>query len=274
MGVLGAPSLDASGAAATERTGQGEVNVLLGVDPDHEGWHVDDLLAHPTADNIWWVNTDIASGSGMPGTVTLQDRSSSCSRYAFLTVTAKQQKELRSAGTADVCESPPEVALADEHACVVDGLSQALLEHDGLQAALKEVLRGQGQNVIQLVLRLVQQRVLIHTPHQSLPLEDALGVLLVQGQQSTSSVTDFGQNHLHAPQLSLVAQAILSDQFQLGIQAFLLKRAARPLEGLAICTMQRKGSNSDEIGRIDKVIHDTSRFVIGNNNKGCGLQLR
>lgn len=36
----------------------------------------------------------------------------------------------------------PDVALADEHARVVDGLGQPLLEDQGLQAALQEVLRS------------------------------------------------------------------------------------------------------------------------------------
>lgn len=53
----------------------------------------------------------------------------------------------------------PDVALADEHARVVDGLGQALLEDQGLQAALQEVSGRQRQHVIQLVLALVQQAV-------------------------------------------------------------------------------------------------------------------
>lgn len=42
---LGLLSADTAGAAATEGRGQGEVNVLLGVETDNEGGHVDDLLA-------------------------------------------------------------------------------------------------------------------------------------------------------------------------------------------------------------------------------------
>ena len=36
----------------------------------------------------------------------------------------------------------PDVALADEHARVVDGLGQAQLEHQRLQPALQEVLHS------------------------------------------------------------------------------------------------------------------------------------
>ena len=71
----------------------------------------------------------------------------------------------------------PDVALADEHAGVVDGLGQAQLEDQRLQAPLQEIRRRQGQHVIQLVLLLLQQPVLVHAPHQRLALEQPLRVL-------------------------------------------------------------------------------------------------
>jgi hypothetical protein len=40
---------------------------------------------------------------------------------------------------------------------------------------------------------------------------------------------------LHAPELALVAEAILADHFQLGVEALLLEGAAGLLEGLAVC---------------------------------------
>lgn len=48
------------------------------------------------------------------------------------------------------------MALADEHAGVVDGFGQAQFEHLGLQAALQEILDFQAQDVIQLHLAFVQ----------------------------------------------------------------------------------------------------------------------
>ena len=48
-----------------------------------------------------------------------------------------------------------------------------------------------------------------------------------------SHLSDLGQRHLHAPELALVAQAKLADELELGVEALLLERAARLLEGLA-----------------------------------------
>lgn len=77
----------------------------------------------------------------------------------------------------------PDVALPDEDARVMDGLCEAQLEDQGLQTALQEVGGREGQHVIQLVLRLVQQAVLVHAPHQSLALKHALRVCRIQRQQ-------------------------------------------------------------------------------------------
>lgn len=45
LGSTGLLALDTARAATAVRRGEGEVNVLLGVEADHVGGHVDDLLA-------------------------------------------------------------------------------------------------------------------------------------------------------------------------------------------------------------------------------------
>eukprot|EP00983_Pelagomonas_calceolata_P077096 1153714-Pelagomonas_calceolata.AAC.1 len=81
------------------------------------------------------------------------------------------------------CPGSPDVLLADEHTGVVDGLGEALLEHQGLQPSLQHIVGTQGEGIIQLVLGLVQQAVLVQPAHEGLPLENALGVLLIMLQQ-------------------------------------------------------------------------------------------
>lgn len=86
--------------------------------------------------------------------------------------------------------SLPNVPLTDEHTCMMDGLRQSLLEYQGLQAPLQEILGAQGKHVIELVLGLIQQTILVHTTHQSLALEDTLGILLLKRQQGTCCITN------------------------------------------------------------------------------------
>merc|ERR1711998_726439 len=129
-----------------------------------------------------------------------------------------------------------DVTLTDQHTGVVDGLGQATLEHEGLEATLHEVLEGERQHIIQTLLVLIEDPVADHAAHEGLTLEDTLWVLLVLGQQDTSSGTDLGEGETHTPDLLLVLQAILADQLKLSIETLLLERAARGLRFLVEVT--------------------------------------
>lgn len=69
-------------------------------------------------------------------------------------------------------------------------------------------------------------------PCQQLTLEKTLLVLLIQSQQLTGSLTDLSQSVLDAPDLTLVAQTILADDFQLLVQTRLFIRATGSHIGL------------------------------------------
>jgi hypothetical protein len=126
LSSLGLLSADTAGAAATEGRGQGEVDVLLGVETDDEGRHVDDLLADA------------------------------------------------------------DVALADQDTGVVDGLGEAELVDAGLQAALEEILDLEGQDVIELHARLVEDTDADETANEGVTLEEALGILLIESEELTT----------------------------------------------------------------------------------------
>jgi len=122
-------ALDTAGTATTEGRGQREVNVLLGVQADHVGGHVDNLLA----------DTD--------------------------------------------------VTLLDEDTGVVDGLGEAKLVHAGLETALKEILDLQGKNVIELHAGLVEDTDAHKTANQGVTLEQTLGILLIESEELTATVS-------------------------------------------------------------------------------------
>lgn len=125
LSSLGLLSAHTAGTAATKGRGQGEVDVLLGVETDHERGNVDDLLADA------------------------------------------------------------DVALADQDTGVVDRLGETELVDTGLQAALEEILDLEGQDVIELHASLVEHTDTDKTANQGVALEQALGVLLVEGEQLT-----------------------------------------------------------------------------------------
>lgn len=83
----------------------------------------------------------------------------------------------------------PDVALADEHTSVVDGLGETELVDAGLETALQEVLNLQGQDVIELHAGLVEHTDTDETANEGVTLEEALGVLLVERQERTALVS-------------------------------------------------------------------------------------
>jgi hypothetical protein len=91
----------------------------------------------------------------------------------------------------DVLGCIPDVALADEHTGVVDGLGKTELVDAGLEAALQEVLNLEGQDVIELHAGLVEHTDTDETANERVTLEKTLGVLLVEREERTAAVSTY-----------------------------------------------------------------------------------
>jgi hypothetical protein len=128
----------------------------------------------------------------------------------------------------------PNVSLADQNTSVVDRLGKSELEDDGLKTALKVVLGSERQDVVELGFGLLHDSVSVETAQQSSTLEESLGVLLVEREELTSSLSDLGELEVDPPYFSLVLEAELSTELQFSIQALLLERASWCLVGPAI----------------------------------------
>jgi hypothetical protein len=72
------------------------------------------------------------------------------------------------------------MSLLDQDACVVDALRQAKLVDTSLETALEEVFDLEGQDVIELHARLVEDTDTNKTTNQSVSLEEALGVFFIE----------------------------------------------------------------------------------------------
>jgi len=125
-----------------------------------------------------------------------------------------------------------DVAVLDEHACVVDGLGQSHEEDLSLQAALEEVFRLEVKDVVKLHFVFFQDAVAHQAPQQRIAFEQAAGVLLVKGEQFTGCLARFGQDELDAPYLTLAAQAVFANELELLVEALLLVWATRSDKGL------------------------------------------
>merc|ERR1719277_611168 len=155
-----------------------------------------------------------------------------------------------------------DVALAYQHARVVDRLREPELEDLGLQAALHDLRAGETQHVIQLLLALHQQADADHATEQRFALEHVLLALLVEREQVTCRGADLGQGVLHAPHLALVLQAILAHDLHLRVQALLLEGALRLTERLAIiliALLSAHCSRKEWVGA--RIVREASLFL-------------
>ena len=80
------------------------------------------------------------------------------------------------------------VSLSDKDTSVVDGLCKVELENLGLQAALHEALSSQLEDIIKGVLLISHQTISLQSANERRSFEEALGVLGVKGEQSSSSL--------------------------------------------------------------------------------------
>lgn len=88
-------------------------------------------------------------------------------------------------GNVDNLLADTDVTLTDQDAGVVNGLGKTELVDAGLEAALQEILDLQGQHVIELHARLVEDTDADKTANQGISLEETLGVLLVESEELT-----------------------------------------------------------------------------------------
>ena len=92
-------------------------------------------------------------------------------------------------GDVNELTSDTDVTLSDQHTGVVDGLGQSLLVNLGLKTTVQQLLGCQLKDGIQLEFVISEQSIPAHAAKQGSTLEDSLGILWVQGQQSTGSLS-------------------------------------------------------------------------------------
>ena len=101
---------------------------------------------------------------------------------------------------------------------MVDTLRKTSLEDLGLQPTLQEVLNLEGQHVIETHARLVEHTNTDESTDEGVTLEETLGVLGVELEQLTGGTTNFGEDEGDAPDLALVAQAVLAGELQIMVR--------------------------------------------------------
>merc|ERR1740121_2820493 len=115
---------------------------------------------------------------------------------------------------------------------MVNGLREPQSEHLGPQPPLHDLGGCQAQYVIELPLRLEQQTHANHAAQKRITLKHSLLAFLIKCEKLAGCGSNLGQGVIHSPDLTLVLQAVLSDDFHLPIKTLLLERPLRLTESL------------------------------------------
>ena len=92
-------------------------------------------------------------------------------------------------------------------------LGKVGLEHLRLQPAFQEILDFQCQYVIETHASLVEHTNTDESTDECVTLRRTLGVLVIELEQLTSSMTDFGEDETDdTPDLAFVAEAVLASE--------------------------------------------------------------
>lgn len=82
-----------------------------------------------------------------------------------------------------------DVSLLDQDTGVVDGLGKAELVDTGLKSSLQEIFDFEGQDVIELHAGLIEDTDSDETSNQGVTFEETLGILLVESEQLTGTLS-------------------------------------------------------------------------------------
>lgn len=183
LGGLGLLSADTTGAAATVGGGEGEVNVLLGVETDDERGDVDDLLADA---DVALTDQDTSVVDRL-GETKLVDAGLETTLQEILDLKGKHVIELH----AGLVEDTDTDQTANEGIALEETLGVLLVE--------SKKLTVDGF----MVSNCLCHKFIIFFP--------------LQGADIPGSTTDLGQSQTDSPDLTLVAQAILADELKLRV---------------------------------------------------------
>ena len=124
-----------------------------------------------------------------------------------------------------------DVTLEDEDTGVVDGAGELVLEDDGLETTLKEVLGLEGKDIIELVLVLGENAETVETTEHCTALEHTTLVVTVKSKKETCTLAELGQGVVDTINLTLATETIDTAETELTVETLGLIRTLRSTEG-------------------------------------------
>jgi hypothetical protein len=119
--------------------------------------------------------------------------------------------------------SDSDVSLSDQDSSVVNGFGETEFEDLGLESSFHEIFDFKSEDVIKFHVLFIEDTNSHQSSEKGVTFEEPLWVFVFKGQQVSGGFSDLGQQHLDSPDFFFVFEAELSDEFQLGVESFLLE---------------------------------------------------
>ena len=124
------------------------------------------------------------------------------------------------------------MSLSDQNSGLMDRLGlEAFVENSSLKSSVQDLVNSQTQNVIELEFLSRQKSVSVHSSQEGSTFEQSSGVFLLQSEEFSCSLSEFGKGEMASPYFSFIFQTILTDQLKFVIDSFLLIGSSWSIEG-------------------------------------------
>ena len=117
---------------------------------------------------------------------------------------------------------------------------EAFVENSSLKSPVQDLVYSQTQNVIELELFVGQKTVSVHSSEKGGTFEESSGVFLLQSEELSGGLSEFGESEMASPYFSLIFQTVLTDQLKLMVDSFLFEGSSWGIEGGGICDNEDK----------------------------------
>mmetsp|Transcript_2722 Transcript_2722/g.4622 ORF Transcript_2722/g.4622 Transcript_2722/m.4622 type:complete len:219 (+) Transcript_2722:222-878(+) len=137
-------------------------------------------------------------------------------------------------GDVDELLSDGDVSLSNHDSGVVHTVGELPLGNEGLQSSLHELVHGKSEDEIELPLVPGEQAELDDSSNESVSLEDSSGVVNLEGEEISGSLSELCEGELDSPDLSLVLKSVSADDLELVHESVLIEGLSRGLEGFTV----------------------------------------
>ena len=103
-----------------------------------------------------------------------------------------------------------------------------------LESSLHELGEGKTEHVIELSLVGLEETELDDSADKGFTLELSSGIIFLEGEELSGSLSELGENELDSPDFSLVLKAISTDNIELAKQPVLIVGLSWSLRSLVV----------------------------------------